>query len=146
MQPGEGIPNPPETQFFAPQQIVHDGQNHQPMASQQQIVYIDLNYRPKVNLRMWSYLVIGIGIAIYIAFIFGNIWFGILSGFLGQSICCSFLAVAFFMDAAFYKGKSDWQASIGQSNGGSITGMIFDILFGIISIGCVIFMIIISNG
>ena len=91
MQPGEEIPNPPETQFFAPQQIVQDGQNHQPMASQQQIVYIDLNYRPKVNLRMWSYLVIGIGIAIYIAFIFGNIWFGILSGFLGQSICCLFL-------------------------------------------------------
>jgi len=116
-------------QIIAPQQIVHPGM--------QQVVYIPLKYSPEVNLRTWSYLPSGLGIAIYLASVIvagsGSNTGGELVGFLGTSACCGLLAVACFLDAAFYKGKSEWQGSTGRLNGGSVTGMVFDIIFGVIS-------------
>jgi len=116
-------------QIIAPHQIVHPGI--------QQVVYIPLKYSPEVNLRTWSYLPLGLGIAIYLASVAvvgsGSTDVELMS-FLGTSACCGLFAVAFFLDAIFYKGKSEWQASTGQLNGGSVTGMVFDIIFGVISI------------
>ena len=42
----------------------------------------------------------------------------------------------------FYKGKADWEVSTGQSNGGSITGMVFDFIFAIIAIAFAILTIV----
>jgi len=83
------------------------------------------------------------GIVIY----FGVLMFGNVNGsnivfLLGESICCLSFGLGFFLDAAFYKGKSEWESSTGQSNAGSTTGVIFDILFGIIAIVIAILILI----
>ena len=124
-------------QQIAPQQIAHPGM--------QQVVYIPLKYSPEVNFRYWSYLPLGIGITIYIACAFAatSSTGDELISILGTSACCGLFAVAGFLDAAFYKGKSDWQASTGQSNGGSITGMVLDILFGVIGTIIAIWLIVV---
>lgn len=124
-------------QQIAPQQIVPQQIASQQIAhpGMQQVVYIPLNYSPEVNFRNWSYLPLGIGITIYLASVFGSVSSSgsDLISMLGTSACCGLFAVAGFLDAAFYRGKSEWQASTGQSNGGSITGMVFDIIFGVIA-------------
>ena len=122
------VPQQIDPQQIAPQQIVHPGM--------QQVVYIPLKYSPEVNLRTWSYLPLGLGILIYLASAIGSVGSNTgseLVALLGTSTCCGLIAVACFLDAAFYKGKSEWQASTGQLNGGSVTGMVFDIIFGVIS-------------
>ena len=133
---------PQQIQIIAPQQIAPQQIAPQQIASQQiahpgmqQVVYIPLNYSPEVNLRNWSYLPLGIGITIYLASVFGSVSSSgsDLISMLGTSACCGLFAVAGFLDAAFYKGKSEWQASTGQSNGGSVTGMVLDIIFGVIA-------------
>ena len=109
------------------------------VTQQPQVVYIDLKYSPENNLRYWSYAVIGIGIVIYMSTVFSS---GALNGgdgngfglIVGNSICCLSFSIAFFLDAAFYKGKSDWQTSTGQSNTGSTVGLVFDVIFGIIAL------------
>ena len=148
MQPGVDPYSQPETQYVAPQQYVHaEMQYAQPAMPQQQIVYIDLKYKPEVNLRNWSYLALGIGIAVFFGFFAlmvtnnSEIFYA-----LGSTFCCFSFAIAGFMDAAFYKGKADWQLSTGQSNGGSITGMVFDIIFGILCVAYAIFMIVLGSG
>ena len=62
---------------------------------------------------------------------------------IGNSVCCLSFSIAFFLDAAFYKGKSDWQTSTGQSNTGSMVGLVFDIIFGIIALLWAIFILMI---
>ena len=48
--------------------------------------------------------------------------------FLSEATCCLSIILTFVFDAVFYKGKADWQSTTGQSNTGSITGMIFNIV------------------
>ena len=132
-------PNPIQNQIpvVAQQQVDPRVLQGQPMMvpQQQQVIYIDLNYRPDVNYRNWSYLAIGFGLLVYFGTL-GSIGYGAEGSAyaISNSICCFSFAIAFLMDAAYYKGKSDWQTSTGQSNGGSMTGMIFDIIFAIIAI------------
>ena len=148
MQPGHDPYGQQGVQHTAPQQYVHaDVQYSQPAMPQQQVVYIDLKYKPDVNLRNWSYLALGIGVVFYFSFVGlaaaneSEIFYA-----LGSTFCCFSFAIACFMDAAFYKGKSDWQVSTGQSNGGSIAGMIFDIIFGVVCVVYAIFMIVLGSG
>ena len=141
MQPGTGPDVRPETESLQNEQnpplVVT--QYAQPVILQPQIVYV-LKYRPESgNMRHWSYLAFFMGIVIY----FGVLMFGNVNGsnivfLLGESICCLSFGLGFFLDAAFYKGKSEWESSTGQSNSGSTAGMIFDILFGLIAIGVAI--------
>jgi len=141
MYPGEPPQQRPETQFIVTQENVQPAmQNIQPGMQyaqpqyQQPVVYIPLNYTPEVNYRNWSYVALAVGIFVYGIFsVFGmESNSDVLMGLAG-SACCSSFAVAAFLDAAFYKGKADWQLSVGQPSGGSTTGMIFDIIFGIIA-------------
>lgn len=105
-------------------------------AQPQQIVYIPLKFSPKPNWRIWSYLVIAVGILIsVIASVFNA--GSMESGgpmFLSNSVCCISISVAAFMDAAYYSTKSNWEQSTGQSNTGSKIGMVFDIVFGLIAL------------
>ena len=136
---------PPEQIIIQPQQQIQGQVQLVQVAQQPQIVYIDLKYRPENNLRYWSYAVIGIGIVIYVSAVFSS---GALNGddsglgmIIGNSVCCLSFSIAFFLDAAFYKGKSDWQTSTGQSNTGSMVGLVFDIIFGIIALLWAIFIL-----
>ena len=136
---------PPEQIIIQPQQQLQGQVQLVQVAQQPQIVYIDLKYRPENNLRYWSYAVIGIGIVIYVSAVFSS---GALNGdgsglgmMIGNSVCCLSFSIAFFLDAAFYKGKSDWQTSTGQSNTGSMVGLVFDIIFGIIALLWAIFIL-----
>ena len=137
--------SPPEQIIIQPQQQIQGQVQFVQVDQQPQVVYIDLKYRPENNLRYWSYAVIGIGIVIYMSTVFSS---GVLNGNgsgdgvgIGNSICCLSFSIAFFLDAAFYKGKSDWQTSTGQSNTGSKVGLVFDIIFGIIALLWAIFIL-----
>ena len=137
--------SPPEQIIIQPQQQIQGQVQFVQVAQQPQVVYIDLKYRPENNLRYWSYAVIGIGIVIYVSAVFSS---GALNGddsglgmIIGNSVCCLSFSIAFFLDAAFYKGKSDWQTSTGQSNTGSMVGLVFDIIFGIIALLWAIFIL-----
>lgn len=144
MQPGEDPNAQPHTQPAPPQQIIHgEQQNAQFATNQQQIVYINLKYKPEVNFRHISYIVIGIGITLYFGiFIFSMETDSFLMTQIGTSLCCFSFCIGFILDGMFYKGKADWEVSTGQSNGGSITGMVFDFIFAIIAIAFAILTIV----
>tara|TARA_B100000767_G_scaffold275703_1_gene314473 strand:- start:8489 stop:8944 length:456 start_codon:yes stop_codon:yes gene_type:complete len=136
MESGAGPQTKPETQvLYGQSNPAPQTQYLQPTVLQPQIVYI-LKYKPESrNLRHWSYLVFFFGILIWMvsntAFVTDLLPMNLA---IGESLCCFSFSIGFWMDAAFYKGKTDWEASTGQSNWGSTMGMITDILLGIISI------------
>ena len=126
---------PDRTQFFGqPQNINQHFQQTQVGFPQQQIIILNPKYQPSLNFRYLSYAVFALGITVSI--IFGNISTDTDADqylrFLSEATCCLSIILTFVFDAVFYKGKSDWQSSIGQSNTGSITGIIFNIIFACI--------------
>ena len=134
--------SPPEQIIIQPQQQIQGQVQLVQVAQQPQVVYIDLKYNPENNFRYWSYVAIGIGLVIYLGSVFtGGRLIGDPGVFVSNSICCLSFSIAFFLDAAFYKGKSDWQTSTGQSNTGSMVGLVFDIIFGIIALLWAIFIL-----
>ena len=134
MQP-EDHEKPVQTQFFGqPQNINQHFQQTQGGFPQQQIIILNPKFQPSFNFRYLSYAVLALGITISI--ILGNVSTDtdadIYLRFLSEATCCLSIILSFVFDAVFYKGKSDWQSSIGQSNGGSITGIIFNVIFACI--------------
>ncbi|MBD43281.1 MAG: hypothetical protein CMB09_04190 [Euryarchaeota archaeon] len=132
MQPGVGPEKPNQTQFSGqPQYINQQIQQSQGAFPQQQIIIINAKYQPSFNFRYLSYAVFGLGITAY--FILSNMRtdgdIDQYLRFLSEATCCLSIILTFVFDAVFYKGKADWQSTTGQSNTGSITGMVFDILF-----------------
>ena len=128
--------SPPPTQFIQGQL--------QPMMNgtsmvHQHVMYIPLVYKPTTNYRTISYLVLAFGI---IASLFGNILAessgSILLYDLSTLICCGSFTAVLFLDAAYYKGKADWQMANGVSNTGSTASLAIEVVFGII---CVIFFV-----
>ena len=132
MQPGVGPEKPNQTQFSGqPQYINQQIQQTQGAFPQQQIIIINAKYQPSFNFRYLSYAVFALGITAY--FILSNMRtdgdIDQYLRFLSEATCCLSIILTFVFDAVFYKGKADWQSTTGQSNTGSITGMVFDILF-----------------
>ena len=126
---------------------VSEIQNKSPIISQQQIEPINLKYSPEVNLRTRSYFVFAIGLTFLIVFMnsalntetSANDAMDYLR--LGNTLCFFSFAIAFFMNASHYKGKSDWKLSIGQSNQiFSFIGMIWQIILGILCILIIVFV------
>ena len=109
-------------------------QNKSPIISQQQIEPINLKYSPEVNLRSRSYFVFAIGLVIFIE--------SMENGSVSSVTFCFFsFAIAFFMNASYCKGKSDWKLSIGQSHWTSTRGKRLAIVLGIVCSGIVITLI-----
>ena len=132
MQPGVGPEKPNQTQFSGqPQYINQQIQQTQGVFPQQQIIIINAKYQPDFNFRYLSYAVFALGITAY--FILSNMRtdgdIDQYLRFLSEATCCLSIILTFIFDAVFYKGKADWQSTTGQSNTGSLTGMIFDIIF-----------------
>ena len=135
MQPGVGPEKPNQTQFSGqPQYINQQIQQTQGAFPQQQIIIINAKYQPSFNFRYLSYAVFALGITAY--FILANMRtdgdIDQYLRFLSEATCCLSIILTFVFDAVFYKGKADWQSTTGQSNTGSITGMIFNIIFACI--------------
>jgi len=123
--------------YGQPQTLNQQIQQTQGAFPQQQIIIMDLKFKPKFNFRYLSYTVFALGITASITFLefsepgrhANDIW-----RLLSEAVCCLSIILTFVFDAVFYKGKADWQATTGQSNTWSLTGMIFDILFA-----CIVF-------
>jgi hypothetical protein len=49
---------------------------------------------------------------------------------LNSLVCCGAFTAVVFLDAAFYKGKADWQQAHGMPAGGSKTSMILELVIG----------------
>ena len=49
---------------------------------------------------------------------------------LGGLVCCGSFTGVVFLDAAYYKGKADWQQANGMANGGSTTSMVIEFIIG----------------
>ena len=120
-------------------------QNESPIISQQQIEPINLKYSPEVNLRTRSYFVFAIGLTLLIVFMNSalNTETSAIDAMdylrLGNTLCFFSFAIAFFMNASYSKGKSDWKLSIGQSNRNPYE-MRFDIILGIL---CILIIVIV---
>lgn len=132
---------PPPTQYFQGQlQPMMVGTSTVP----QQVMYIPLNYKPTTNYRTISYIVLGLGI---IASIFGNILAGASDSALlmnlSSLVCCGSFTAVLFLDAAYYKGKADWQMAHGMPNTGATASLVIESIFGII---CAIFFVLILIG
>jgi len=118
---------------------VSEIQNESPIISHQQIEPISLKYSPIVNLRIYSFFAIVIGLLAGIV----PWWIGPseFEFFCGNILCFFSFAIALFIDASYYKGKSDWELSIGKSNSKSTIGMIFNNILGIIFTGIVVLLL-----
>ena len=133
MQPGVDPGKPTQTQFSGQTQYINEQiQQTQGAFPQQQIIIINAKYQPDFNFRYLSYAVfaLGIGASLILSNMRTDGDADQYMGFLSEATCCLSIILTFVFDAVFYKGKADWQSTTGQSNTGSITGMIFDILFG----------------
>mgnify|MGYP003322404648 CR=1 FL=1 len=131
MQPGVDPGKPSQTQFSGQAQYINEQiQQTQGAFPQQQVIIINAKFQPSFNFRYLSYTIFALGITASV----------ILSNmrtdsdidqylrFLSEATCCLSIILTFVFDAVFYKGRADWQSTTGQSNTGSITGMIFNIL------------------
>lgn len=132
MQPGVDPKEQNQTQFHGqPNYLNQQIQQSQGVFPQQQVIVINAKYQPDFNFRYLSYLIFGLGVTI--SFILSNISTDSSADqyirFFGEASCCLSIILTFAFDAVFYKGKADWQSTTGQSNTGSIIGMIFNILF-----------------
>ena len=137
MQPGVGPEKPIQTQFSGqPQYINQQIQQSQGAFPQQQVIIINAKYKPDFNFRYLSYAVFALGMTASV--IFSNLHTDSdvdqYLQFLGEASCCLSIILTFAFDAVFYKGKAEWQSTTGQSDTGSMIGMIFNILFAIIVI------------
>ena len=115
-------------------QVIQGDVHNTNTEQQQQIIYVELKYKPEQNYRRWSYAVIVLGGLIYFVSIFTFAGSNSYGFFLGNTVCCMSFSAGLFLDAAFYKGKSDWQVATGQSNTSSNMGMVIDIILGIIAL------------
>lgn len=119
---------PPQTQFI-------QGQMQPMVMVPQQVMYIPLKYTPEKNYRTISYIVLAAGIMLT--------FISALTGFdaLTEVMACGSLTGVVFLDAAYYKGKADWQRANGMANGGSTTSMVMELVFGVILVVLFLFML-----
>ena len=126
--------SPPPAQFIQGQmQPMNMGMGAGMGAAPQQVVYIPLKYKPTTNYRTISYIVLAIGI---LGSFLGNIMADI-TGFyvfsdLSSVLCCGSFTAVIFLDAAYYKGKADWELANGMSNTGSTASLVFEVILGMI--------------
>lgn len=98
---------------------------------QQQVMFVPLKYSPQPNYRTISYIVLGAGIALSFILSFTAVEMnsGIIES-LGSLVCCGAFTAVVFLDAAFYKGKADWQQAHGMPADGSKTSMVLELVVG----------------
>lgn len=110
----------------------------------QQVMYIPLTYKPTTNYRTISYIVLAFGIigAIIASFLAEASGSYLLMD-LSSLVCCGSFTAVLFLDAAYYKGKADWQMANGMPNTGSTASLVIESIFGIL---CAIFFVLMLIG
>ena len=101
-----------------------------PGTVQQQVVYVPLKYSPQPNYRTISYIVLAIGIVLSVMLSVAAGGTNSILEALNSLVCCGAFTAVVFLDAAFYKGKADWQQAHGMPAGGSKTSMILELVIG----------------
>ena len=105
----------------------------QPMM-QQNIVYIQM---PKFKhpIRIWSYVLIGVGILIYFVSTVLAFDSGTETMFeLGYGTCCMFFNAAFICEIVFYYNMMEHNQSYGQGTGWAITNIVFAAILTVIGL------------
>jgi len=110
----------------------------------QQVMYIPLTYKPTTNYRTISYIVLAFGIiAAIIASFLAEASGSYLLMELSSLVCCGSFTAVLFLDAAYYKGKADWQMANGMPNTGSTASLVIESIFGVL---CAIFFVLMLIG
>ena len=107
----------------------------QPQIPQQQVIIINQKYKPELNLRVWSTVILlsGVIFSFTLPFIGLNIdLYEIYT--ISSMLCCSSVIIASLLDAVYLKGKLDWQISNGIPNTGSAITLAVTIIFAVICI------------
>ncbi|MGB1365834.1 MAG: hypothetical protein ACPH9F_04620 [Candidatus Poseidoniaceae archaeon] len=92
---------------------------------QQNVVYIQM---PKFKhpVRIWSYVLIGVGLLIYLVSTVFALDNGTSALFeLGYGTCCMFFNAAFVCEIVFYYNMMQHNQSYGQGTGWAVTNIVF---------------------
>ena len=107
----------------------------QPHVPQQQVIIINQKYKPELNLRVWSTVILLTGVILSFALPFIGLDIDLYDIYtISSMLCCSSLIIASLLDAVYLKGKSDWQVSNGIPNTGSAITLAVTIIFAVICI------------
>ncbi|MCH2641155.1 MAG: hypothetical protein MKZ55_01610 [Candidatus Thalassarchaeum sp.] len=105
-----------------PQQQVLTGQVGQ------QVIYVpNPEFKPETNLRHISYIVMAIGIGVYVLF-----GFFLFEEELACGLCCFIWAIGLMLDAAYYSSRATWQSEQGQSTTNSTLGLVGNVIIGFV--------------
>ena len=113
--------------------IPYGAQPIQPMM-QQNVVYIQM---PKFKhpIRIWSYVLIGVGLLIYFVSTVLAFDSGTETMFeLGYGTCCMFFNAAFICEIVFYYNMMQHNQSYGQGTGWAITNIVFAAILTVIGL------------
>ncbi|MGB0786551.1 MAG: hypothetical protein ACPGR1_00940 [Candidatus Poseidoniaceae archaeon] len=105
----------------------------QPMM-QQNIVYIQM---PKFKhpIRIWSYVLIGVGLLIYFVSIVLSLDNGSETMFeLGYGTCCMFFNAAFVCEIVFYYNMMQHNQSYGKGTGWAVTNIVLAAILTVIGL------------
>ena len=141
---GEIVSTPPSVQINS-QQLT--GAVQAPIMGQQvmqqNIMYIQM---PKFKhpIRIWSYVLMIVGILIYFAsFVIG----GFETMFeLGYGTCCMFFNAAFVCEIVFYYNMMQHNQSYGQGIGWAVTNIVFAVILTIIGLFIALGMFLSASG
>lgn len=132
---GEIVSPPPSVQINAPQLT---GSVQAPVMGQptmqQNVVYIQM---PKFKhpIRIWSYVLIGVGLLIYFVSIVLSLDNGSETMFeLGYGTCCMFFNAAFVCEIVFYYNMMQHNQSYGQGTGWAITNIVLGAILTVIGL------------
>ena len=89
----------------------------------------------KHPIRIWSYVLIGVGILIYFVSTVLSFDSGTETMFeLGYGTCCMFFNAAFVCEIVFYYNMMEHNQSYGQGTGWAITNIVFAAILTIIGL------------
>lgn len=92
------------------------------------IIYVQAPKYSNNRVRMWSYILSGLGLALGVGSIALNISGEWIIGQLGSFGCCGLLWAAMIPEVIFYHGMTKHNNSTGQGTGWAITNLVFGYL------------------
>ncbi|MGA0380290.1 MAG: hypothetical protein ACO3NJ_05775 [Candidatus Poseidoniaceae archaeon] len=132
---GEIVSPPPSVQINSPQLsgTVQDPTMGQP-AMQQNVVYIQI---PKFKhpTRIYSSVMIGVGILVYIlstVFAIGNNYYPLFD--IGYGTCCMLFNAAFVCEIVFYYNMMQHNQTYGQGTGWAVTNIVLAAILTVIGL------------
>ncbi|MBC29035.1 MAG: hypothetical protein CMB26_05030 [Euryarchaeota archaeon] len=108
----------------------------------QQVLYVpNPKFKPDTNFRHISYIVMTVGIGVYVL-----VGFFLFQEDLACGLCSFIWAIGLMLDAAYYNSKATWQSEQGQSTTKSIFGLLGNAIFGFICLAIAFFILLDTIG